>query len=374
MHVVIFVITLILFAKISDNEYLKEERFVIAMGLFIGLLITKSTSFFFLKFIRSRGINHRNIMFLENDTSSELLKTIFEQRKDYGFKIFELAEKDKGNINEMVHFWKSNGIHTLYIPSEFSNLEKDYEREIFKQAEANKVRISLIPNIVQNNYFRYDLTYIGTQPVLSQVRFPLDYLTNYILKRAFDILFSVVVLVTICSWLFPLLAILIKISSKGPVFFLQNRYGFHEGVFKCIKFRTMHCNADSASKTTDENDKRITSIGKFLRKSSLDELPQFINVLLGDMSVVGPRPHMLMVDDYYKMKIGRYSIRSHVKPGITGLAQVNGLRGDKGDMVIEMQKRILADTFYVKNWSFVLDLVIILKTVFLVIRGDKNAI
>ena len=103
-------------------------------------------------------------------------------------------------------------------------------------------------------------------------------------------------------------------------------------------------------------------------------MPQFINVLLGEMSVVGPRPHMLLVDDYYKLKIGRYSIRSHVKPGITGLAQVNGLRGDIGDMDIEMHKRILADTFYVKNWSFVLDLVIIFKTVFLVIKGDKKAV
>ena len=135
----------------------------------------------------------------------------------------------------------------------------------------------------------------------------------------------------------------------------------------------MYVNGDSANKTTEENDKRITGIGKFLRKTSIDELPQFINVLLGDMSVVGPRPHMLLVDDFYKPKIGRYVVRSMVKPGITGLAQVNGLRGDTGDMNIEMQKRILADAFYVKNWSLSLDLVIILKTVFLVISGDKNA-
>ena len=135
----------------------------------------------------------------------------------------------------------------------------------------------------------------------------------------------------------------------------------------------MHVNGECTSKTTAENDKRITKIGKFLRKTSLDEMPQFLNVLKGDMSVVGPRPHMLLVDDFYKLKIGRYSIRSLVKPGVTGLAQVNGLRGDKGNMDIEMQKRILADAFYVKNWTVVLDSVIILKTVFLVIGGDKNA-
>ena len=135
----------------------------------------------------------------------------------------------------------------------------------------------------------------------------------------------------------------------------------------------MCVNGDCTNKTTDENDKRITKIGRFLRKTSLDEMPQFLNVLKGDMSVVGPRPHMLLVDDFYKLKIGRYSIRSLVKPGVTGLAQVNGLRGDKGNMDIEMKKRILADAFYVKNWTVVLDSVIIFKTVFLVIGGDKNA-
>lgn len=135
----------------------------------------------------------------------------------------------------------------------------------------------------------------------------------------------------------------------------------------------MCVNGNCTIKTTEENDQRITRIGRFLRKTSLDEMPQFLNVLRGEMSVVGPRPHMLLVDDFYKLKIGRYSIRSLVKPGVTGLAQVNGLRGDAGNMDIEMQKRILADAFYVKNWTMSLDLVIIFKTIFLVIGGDKNA-
>ncbi len=206
------------------------------------------------------------------------------------------------------------------------------------------------------------------QPILERSKFPLDYLTNIVLKRTFDIIFSLIILIGICTWLFPILYILIKTDSKGPVFFLQKRYGFHDQVFKCIKFRTMYVNADSLPTNA-----RITKIGRFLRKTSLDEMPQFLNVLKGDMSVVGPRPHMLLVDDFYKLKIGRYSVRSLVKPGVTGLAQVNGLRGDSGNMDIKMQKRILADAFYVKNWSFSLDLVIILKTVFLVIGGDKNA-
>lgn len=310
-------------------------------------------------------------MFLNENSSTEILKNIFSERKDYGYKIFEY-NKSEINSFELVEFWKYHGIHTLFFPSENSFDEKT-EDEIFRLAEANKVHISLVPSITQSDFFLYDLAYIQTQPVLNQARYPLDYYSNYLLKRTFDILFSLVILLFVCSWLFPIIAILIKTTSKGPVLFLQKRYGFHEEVFNCIKFRTMIVNEESSTKTTEENDCRITKIGKFLRKTSLDEMPQFINVLKGEMSIVGPRPHMLAVDNYYKPKIGRYSLRSMVSPGITGLAQVNGLRGDSGDIEVEMNKRILADTFYVRNWSFVLDMVIILKTILLVIGGDKNA-
>lgn len=321
--------------------------------------------------MRSLGINHRNVMFLENNDSTEILKNIFKDRKDYGYRIFEY-ENSEIRISELVSFWKKNGIHTLFLSTE-NSYDEETETEIFKLAEDNKVHISLIPSITQSDFFLYDLGYIQTQPVLSQARYPLDYYSNFLMKRTFDIFFSIFVLAFICSWVFPIIALLIKTTSKGPVFFLQKRYGFHEEVFSCFKFRTMVVNEESAIKTTSENDSRITKIGKFLRKTSLDELPQFINVLKGEMSVVGPRPHMLAVDNYYKPKIGRYSLRSMVSPGITGLAQVSGLRGDFGDVEVEMKKRVLADAFYVRNWSFVLDLVIILKTVLLVIAGDKNA-
>ncbi len=310
-------------------------------------------------------------MFLGNSDSTEILKNIFNERKDYGYRIFE-HENANVSTAELVDFWKKNGIHTLFFSTENSYNEST-ESEIFKLAEDNKVHISLIPSITQSDFFLYDLAYIQTQPVLNQARYPLDYYSNFLMKRAFDIFFSIFVLVFVCTWLFPIIAILIRISSKGPVFFLQKRYGFHEEVFNCIKFRTMVVNDESTTSTTKENDTRITKIGKFLRKTSLDELPQFVNVLKGEMSVVGPRPHMLAVDNYYKPKIGRYSLRSMVNPGITGLAQVSGLRGDFGDVEVEMKKRVLADAFYVRNWSFVLDLVIILKTILLVIGGDKNA-
>ena len=310
-------------------------------------------------------------MFLGDSHSTEILKNIFTERKDYGYRIFEYGHSEV-KINELVTFWKKNGIHTLFLSME-NSYDETMENEIFRLAEDNKIHISLIPSITQSDFFLYELGYIQTQPVLNQARYPLDYYSNFLMKRTFDIFFSAIILVFICSWVFPIIAILIKTTSKGPVFFLQKRYGFHEEVFNCIKFRTMVVNDESTTKTTSVNDSRITRVGKFLRKTSLDELPQFINVLRGEMSVVGPRPHMLSVDNYYKPKIGRYSLRSMVSPGITGLAQVNGLRGDFGDVEVEMKKRVLADAFYVRNWSFVLDLVIILKTVLLVIGGDKNA-
>ncbi len=327
--------------------------------------------YFGIKYIRSLGVNHRNIMFLNENSSTEILKNIFSNRKDYGYKVFDYKDVDIQSEN-LIKFWQDNGIHTLFLPTDHS-FSPETEDRLFKLAEANKVHITLIPNISQSDFFLYDLAYIQTQPILNQARYPLDYYSNFLMKRTFDILFSIFVLVGICSWLFPIIAILIKSTSKGPVFFIQKRYGFHEEVFNCIKFRTMVVNDESTTKTTSENDSRITKIGKFLRKTSLDEMPQFLNVLKGEMSIVGPRPHMLAVDDYYKPKIGRYSLRSMASPGITGLAQVNGLRGDSGDVEVEMKKRVLADAFYVRNWSFALDLVIILKTILLVLGGDKNA-
>ena len=371
IHFLLFIIGLVLIRKVSSNQFFGSELTWLSLYLFFFVFLLKSGIYFLIRYFRTMGINHRNVMFLSENDSTEILKKIIEERKDFGYKTFKYNSSEI-NAENLVEFWKRNGIHTLFLPTE-NSFSKEVQDEMFSLAEANKVHISLIPNIAKNNFFFYDLAYIQTQPILTQAKYPLDYYSNFLLKRTFDIIFSVLVLLLICSWLFPIIALLIKKSSKGPVFFVQKRYGFHENVFNCIKFRTMVVNDESASKTTSENDSRITKIGKFLRKTSLDEMPQFLNVLKGEMSVVGPRPHMLAVDNYYKPKIGRYSLRSLANPGITGLAQVNGLRGDTGDVEIEMNKRILADAFYIRNWSFVLDLVIILKTILLVLKGDKNA-
>ena len=372
-HILLFIFGVVLLAKVSNNDFLKQDRARMGLSLFFILFFLKSTIFFALKYIRTLGWNYRNIMFLVNDTSAKMLRTILNERKDYGFKIWEYPQGENINLENLVKYWRKNGIHTLYLSAESAEFYREKEEKIYELAEKHQVKISLIPNVINNNFFEFDLNYIETQPVFVRVQFPLDNLVNSLLKRTFDLLFSALVLVFICSWLFPVIAILIKLGDKGPIFFVQKRYGFHDQIFNCIKFRTMRVNGECTTKTTVPDDERITKIGKFLRKTSLDEMPQFLNVLKGEMSVVGPRPHMLLIDDFYKPKIGRYSVRSLVKPGLSGLAQVNGLRGDNGDMEIAMQKRILADTFYVKKWTMSLDMVIIIKTIILLITGDRNA-
>ena len=371
-HILLFIFGVVLLAKVSNNDFLKQDRAWMGLSLFFILFFLKSTIFFALKYIRTLGWNYRNIMFLVDDTSAKMLRTILNERKDYGFKIWEYSQSENLNLENLVQFWRKNGIHTLYISAESADFYREKEEQIYELAEKCQVRISLIPGVI-NNFFEFDLSYIETQPVLVRVEFPLDNLVNSLLKRTFDLLFSALVLVFISSWLFPVIAVLIKLGDKGPVFFVQKRYGFHDQIFNCIKFRTMRVNGECTTKTTAPDDERITKMGKFLRKTSLDEMPQFLNVLKGEMSVVGPRPHMLLIDDFYKPKIGRYAVRSLVKPGLSGLAQVNGLRGDHGDMEIAMQKRILADTFYVKKWTMSLDMVIIIKTIILLITGDRNA-
>ncbi len=214
-------------------------------------------------------------------------------------------------------------------------------------------------------------------PVLFFKNYPLDDLENKIFKRVFDIIFSLIVVFFIFSWLFPIVAFFIKITSKGPVFFNQYRWGINNQKIKCFKFRTMYIGdneiaQDGSYMPATKNDARITFIGHFLRKTSIDEFPQFFNVLLGSMSVVGPRPHPIPLNLQSKDNIHNYLQRHLVKPGISGWAQVNGSRGEVKE-VIEMQKRVNFDIWYIENWTFWLDIQIIFQTIINLIKGDEKA-
>lgn len=194
----------------------------------------------------------------------------------------------------------------------------------------------------------------------------------FLRKRVFDIIFAALVTVLLLSWFIPLVALFIKMESRGPVFFKQLRTGKKGKAFYCLKFRSMSLNADSDSKQASKGDSRITKVGAFLRKTSLDELPQFINVLKGEMSIVGPRPHMLQHTEEYSKTIHNFMDRHLIMPGITGLAQVSGHRGETKELEA-MAKRVNADIHYIHNMSALMDIKIIALTVWQVVRRNENA-
>lgn len=370
LHLLFFNFGAILISKITKADDLVFGTPKVLTYFSVIVFIVKSLIFAAVKWGRLKGYNYRNIMFLSDSGASSLLREVLSKRKDYGYRIFDYHQPvDLKNLRK---FWSEQSIHTIYIPL-VHPYPQDLINDIIREAENHKVRVSVIPDMLTDRFTDFHISYAESQPILEKSKQPLEFLGNFALKRAFDIAFSLAFLIFIASWLFPVIALLIKLDGKGPVFFSQKRYGFRDQEFSCLKFRTMVDNPECTVKTTEKNDRRITKIGNFLRKSSLDETPQFLNVLLGDMSVVGPRPHMVAVDDHYKTFIERYALRFLVRPGITGLAQISGLRGENGDMNVQMQKRILADAFYVKNWSLGLDVIIIVKTLYILIKGDKKA-
>jgi putative colanic acid biosynthesis UDP-glucose lipid carrier transferase len=201
---------------------------------------------------------------------------------------------------------------------------------------------------------------------------PLDIEVNKRLKRIFDIVFSLVVILGILSWITPLIAVLIRLESKGPVFFKQKRNGLNYEEFYCYKFRSMHLNPIADLEQVQKNDPRITKVGKIIRKTSIDELPQFMNVLLGNMSVVGPRPHMVSHTEMYAKSVDKFMVRHFIKPGITGLAQINGFRGEV-ETETDIINRVKYDIFYLENWTLLLDVKIIFTTIINTIKGEKKA-
>lgn len=245
-------------------------------------------------------------------------------------------------------------------------------REIVNIADNNLIRVKIVPDFRGFLNKRVNIDFYDLLPVLSIRPEPLETAFNRVVKRSFDIVFSGMVLLFIFPWLFPVLALMIKLSSPGPVFFIQKRSGRKNEVFSCLKFRSMAVNSDADKLQATEADPRVTWVGRMLRKTNLDELPQFINVFLGNMSVVGPRPHMLKHTEDYSRMIDKFMVRHLVKPGITGLAQVNGYRGPTTDQR-RMYKRVMYDVWYIEHWSFMLDLKIIFLTVFNMFRGEKNA-
>lgn len=275
-----------------------------------------------------------------------------------------------GNIDECVSYAVKNNINEIY-----STISPERNTSIYEMAhvaEKSLIRFRFVPDFKLYVNRKTHMEYLDELPILSLRSEPLEDAANSVKKRCFDIVFSLLVIVFLLSWLLPILAILIKLNSRGPVFFVQMRSGKDNKQFRCFKFRSLSVNGDAHTRQVTRNDTRITPLGKFLRKSNLDELPQFFNVLMGDMSVVGPRPHMLLHTETFSKLYEEYMIRHFVKPGVTGWAQVNGFRGEIKQPE-QLRKRIEHDIWYMENWSLWLDLRVIFLTVYRTVKGDKNA-
>ena len=237
----------------------------------------------------------------------------------------------------------------------------------------NVVHFYSVPNVSNYLHHRMYFNMIGTVPYLSFFRDPLSSsVQNRVIKRTFDIVFSLIFLCTLFPIVLLVVAVITKITMPGPLFFRQKRNGLNDKVFYCIKFRSMRVNDDADKVQATKDDPRKTKWGNIMRKTNIDELPQFINVLLGDMSVVGPRPHMLKHTEEYSQLIDKYMVRHFVRPGITGWSQVTGFRGETKELS-QMEGRVKGDIWYIEHWTFWLDLYIIFKTIANAIRGEKEA-
>lgn len=263
------------------------------------------------------------------------------------------------------------GVTDLYVcisPDQMRNINP-----LVQEADKQLLRLKFIPDMQGILTASYSMSYLGGEfPIITIRNEPLEFMPNRFKKRAFDIIFSLAVLIFVLSWLYPIIAILIKLESRGPILFKQRRSGRNDVPFICYKFRSMKINENSHLTQATRSDQRITRIGRFLRKTSLDEMPQFFNVIQGHMSVVGPRPHMLKHTEEYRAIIDKFMVRHFSKPGITGWAQVNGFRGETKETQ-DMEFRIEHDIHYVENWSLMWDVKIIFLTIINVARGEDNA-
>ena len=357
----------------SELAVAPREAMTYVSFVFFGIVLFKLGVFYLLKKYRTRlGGNYRRVVILGVNAKTLQLEQFFNTDKAYGYQVrekFDIKDPNQ-SLEKSFAYIIENNIDEIYCSiAEFTN---DQIREISDFTDNNLKILKFIPDNKEIFTKKLEYQYLGITPVLSLRTIPIDTAINQFIKRAFDIIVAIIALVGILSWLTPLMAILIKLDSKGPVFFKQKRNGLDYREFYCYKFRSMRPNKRANLNQVSRNDERITTIGRFIRKTSMDELPQFINVLKGDMSVVGPRPHMVSHTHMYAERIDKFMVRHFIKPGITGLAQVSGYRGEV-ETDNDIINRVKFDIFYVENWSLLLDIKIIIITIVKAIKGDDKA-
>ncbi len=353
---------------------------VILIIVFIALLINRFVFSMVQKYIKKReGFLSKVVIIGYNPLSKKLVDYL--EKDEANKEIIGFCENEEnidelsgypilGNVADTMETCKRYGINEIY-----STIAPEHNKDIYalmRDADQNCIRFKIVPDLGFFINKKMHVDYVEGLPVMSLRREPLEDINNIIKKRTFDIVVSLMVTVFILSWLIPIVGLLIWLESKGPIFFVQPRSGKDNKDFMCLKFRSMKMNDSANTKQATRGDDRITRIGKFLRRTSLDEFPQFINVLKGDMSIVGPRPHMLKHTEEYSSLIEEYMVRQFLKPGITGWAQVSGYRGETTN-VWQMKKRVEHDLWYLENWSLLLDMRIVALTFANTIKGEENA-
>lgn len=341
---------------------------------YLGIFYISKTIFYwflyqFLVYKRKKGRNTSRALIVDLNGAGNLLRKLIKNEPILGYNFIgylkPVGYKSNyvlGTPRNLEHIIDQYQVQIVFVTLSFFT-EGNNLKDILSICNRKGVRLRLVPE--KQKWFRRKRggDSIGGVMMINPQEIPLDDASLRVQKRLFDVVFSFCVIVFLFSWLLPIMALLIKLESRGPVFFAQNRTGINNKTFKCLKFRSMKVNKDSDSKQATAGDTRITKIGNFMRKTNIDELPQFFNVFMGHMSVVGPRPHMLKHTDEYSALINNYLVRHYVKPGVTGWAQVNGYRGETNELW-KMEKRVEFDMKYIENWTFPFDIKIIWMTFF----------
>lgn len=376
-HLIVF---LALLYVMGDDEMPWHVLMEFYMMDCASFLLWRVVSQWLLKRYRSRGGNIRKVVIVGCRTTAERLYEEMMHDSGYGYDVggfydvycppdFKYKEKYRGNVDDLERSLAGGSVDEVFYT--LSGEDGHMVRRLLGLCDRNMMRFNFVPQM--SSYLARNLQpeNIGAVPVLGVRSNPLDNPLNTFIKRTFDIVFSGAFLL-VSPLIFIPVAIAVKLSSPGPVFFRQLRTGYKGTEFYCWKFRTMKVNKESDTMQATRHDPRTTRVGEFLRRTSIDELPQFINVFLGDMSVVGPRPHMLKHTEDYSRLLEKYMVRHFIKPGITGWAQVRGYRGQT-DELWQMQRRIEHDIWYMEHWSFLFDCKIIISTFVGMFQKDDNA-
>lgn len=323
--------------------------------------------------------NKDKVVFVGNSKVSNEIYDAMRRRPWMGYSVMGRLDLDK-NYDTVHMLQELAGLLETVKPNRIFVDEKSIRRQdldqVVSECLSHTVQPFILPEGLKFFSERFQVQFFDDIPIIAVRKNPLERFRYRSLKRGFDLLFSGLLLLTVLPPVFLFLAILIRIDSRGPILFVQTRWGLNNVPFNTLKFRSMRSDStdtrDGKYQQAKKGDPRITKVGAFLRKSNLDELPQFINVFRGDMSVVGPRPHPGPLNVESRAVVDNYLQRHLVKPGITGWAQVNGARGETRQ-IAQMQKRVDYDIWYIENWSFLLDIRIIFQTVWNMYKGEKHA-